>query len=239
MRRDWAIRCMHEAQLHEANAFITLTYDEAHTPDRLDYTDFQRFMYRIRKKKGPVRYFAAGEYGKENNRPHWHAILFGCAFEEPTQLGAQLYRSTELEELWTKGYSSIGNVTYESAAYVAKYIVKKAARQTVDLATGEIEQLKEIGHMSTNPGIGAKWLEKYWPEVYEARDAITLKGGTQMKPPRYYDKRMNKMNEIKMEEKKEQRKIDAEKNSEERTEQKLREKEKYSTEMNKRQKAKI
>ena len=30
--RQWAIRCIHEAQLHSKNCFITLTYSPAHVP---------------------------------------------------------------------------------------------------------------------------------------------------------------------------------------------------------------
>lgn len=30
--RQWAVRCVHEAALHEDNAFITLTYDDDHLP---------------------------------------------------------------------------------------------------------------------------------------------------------------------------------------------------------------
>lgn len=30
--RQWALRCVHENQLHEESAFVTLTYDDAHLP---------------------------------------------------------------------------------------------------------------------------------------------------------------------------------------------------------------
>lgn len=48
--RQWAIRCMHEAQLHNENAFITLTYDDEHLPldNSLNLKHFQDFMKRLR-----------------------------------------------------------------------------------------------------------------------------------------------------------------------------------------------
>jgi len=44
--RQWAMRCIHEAQLHQNNCFITLTYDDEHLPKdlSLDHRDFQLFF---------------------------------------------------------------------------------------------------------------------------------------------------------------------------------------------------
>ena len=199
--KSWAIRCMHEAQMHNENSFITLTYNDEHYKLGLDYTDFQKFLDRMRKHKGrPTRYFAAGEYGDISNRPHWHALLFGTTFPNLQQIGDNLWRSPELEQLWPYGFSSIGEVTFQSAAYVASYCTKKvngplaAQKYTrVNLQTGQIEKVQpEMARMSLKPGIGANWLRKYWPEVYAARDGVTMKGGFTMQAPRYYDKLMEK-----------------------------------------------
>ena len=70
------MRCMHEAQMHECNCFVTLTYEVA--PRSLQYEDFQKFLKRLRKNSGKaVRYFACGEYGEEGGRPHFHALPLG------------------------------------------------------------------------------------------------------------------------------------------------------------------
>ena len=64
--RQWAMRCLHEASLHENNAFITLTYDDSNLPrgGSLDYSDFQKFMKRLRKRIGrKVSFYCGGEYG--------------------------------------------------------------------------------------------------------------------------------------------------------------------------------
>lgn len=130
--RQWAIRCMHESSLHEFNSFITLTYAPKHLPPggTLVLKHWQQFMYRLRKKYGKgIRFFHCGEYGEKLGRPHYHAILFGLDFADKTKWkmrrGYQTWRSKSLEKLWPFGHSEIGSVTFESAAYVARYILKK------------------------------------------------------------------------------------------------------------------
>ena len=122
--RQWAIRCVHEAQMHEHNAFITLTFDKEHLPDdhSIRKEHLQKFFKRLRKRIGvDIRYFACGEYGSRNNRPHYHAIIFGYDFPDKylhtkTRNGDLLFRSPTLEKAWKFGYSLIGHVTFESAA---------------------------------------------------------------------------------------------------------------------------
>lgn len=129
--RQWAVRCVHEASLHTDNCFITLTYNDEHLPSdgSLNYRDFQLFMKRLRKRVSvPVRFYMCGEYGENFGRPHFHACLFGFNFPDLKLWKSgksKLYRSPLLEELWPFGYSSVGDVNFESAAYVARYILKK------------------------------------------------------------------------------------------------------------------
>lgn len=85
--RQWAIRCVHEAQMHDDNAFITLTYSQENIPkDRsIHKEELQKFFKRLRKNTNvKLRYFACGEYGKQKNRPHYHAIIFGYSFPDKT-----------------------------------------------------------------------------------------------------------------------------------------------------------
>ena len=236
---------MHEAQMHKANSFITLTYDDEHYQPGLEYTHFQRFMYRVRRKNGPTRFFAAGEYGSTTQRPHWHAILFGMAFPLTQQIAEKLYRSELLEQLWPYGYSTVGAVTKQSAAYVAKYSVKRinGARanqhyRRYDPRTGEIINVPpEVAHMSLRPGIGEPWLRKYWKDVYAARDAVTEQGGKQLRPPRYYDKKMLEINSDTIESK-EPTRIERN-NPTENTEKRLKEREIYTLQMAKRKETKL
>lgn len=203
--RQWAIRCVHESQLYEKNCFITLTYNEKHLPTdgSLDVRAFQLFMKRLRKRFGDgIRFFHCGEYGARHQRPHYHACLFNFDFDDKElwsiRQGVKLYRSKALEELWSVdgdplGFCTVGAVTFESAAYVARYIMKK---QTGDGAltyldynpvTGEIynERKPEYCTMSRRPGIGRPWLEKFKTDVYPG-DFVVL-GGKKMRPPKYYD----------------------------------------------------
>lgn len=55
--RQWAVRCMHEAQMHEYSCFITLTYDDESVPvdGSLRYSDYQQFMKRLRARATRAR----------------------------------------------------------------------------------------------------------------------------------------------------------------------------------------
>lgn len=197
--RQWAIRCSHEAQMHAENSFITLTYSDDHLPaDRsLDLRAYQLFMKRLRKRTGPVRFYHCGEYGEQFGRPHYHACLFGFDFPDKKSWqvinGNTIYRSALLEDLWPFGYSSIGAVTFQSAAYVARYILKKITGEAaqdhyeyIDPETGEITQRKpEYTTMSRRPGIGRPWLDKFLSDVYPG-DFVVV-NGAKMRPPKFYD----------------------------------------------------
>lgn len=200
--KGWAIRCVHEAQLHKENCFITLTYDQEHLPGTgtLVLEHFQKFMKRLRKrfKHQKIRFYHAGEYGTEFGRPHYHAILFGLDFHDKKLWkkvnDIPLFTSEILKNIWGKGFTSVGTVTFESAAYVARYIMKKVTGdkakehyERVDIETGEIIDLRpEYTTMSRGKGIAHAWWEKYKADVFPD-DFVVIKG-VQMKPPKYYEK---------------------------------------------------
>lgn len=207
--RQWAMRCMHEASLHENNCFLTLTYDDEHLPpgNSLNHRDFQLFMKRLRRNypDDNIRYYMCGEYGENFGRPHFHVILFNFTFSDltlwkRTSANEVIYRSKTLEKFWPYGYSSIGAVTFESAAYVARYVMKKVTGsranshyEELDTDTGEITtRVPEYNRMSLKPGIGADWYEKFSSDVYP-HDRV-VRDGTPSKPPRYYDKLLSRSN---------------------------------------------
>jgi len=201
--RQWAVRCVHEAQMHDRNCFITLTYNDDNLPPNasLVLDDFQRFMKRLRKKFGPnVRFFHCGEYGEKYGRPHYHAIIFNLDFDDKyhwrtTEQGHRCYRSPTLESLWTVGNSELGDVTFESAAYVARYIMKKVTGPAAEhhycvghTEYGELIYKKpEYVTMSRRPGIGSTWFKKYQSDVYPD-DFIVIRHDLKTRPPKYYDK---------------------------------------------------
>lgn len=186
--------------------FATLTYDAVHQPldNSLNHRHWQLFAKRLRKARGPFRYYMAGEYGDQLGRPHYHAILFGIDFPDKTAVRQladkpKLYHSEELDKLWGRGNCTLGAVTFESAAYVARYVMKKI---TGDLAPahytwidehGEMhERRPEYNHMSRRPGVGHNWITKYLGDVFPS-DGVQLRN-YECKPPRYYDKQLEKTN---------------------------------------------
>ena len=189
--REWAARCVHEATCHEKNCFITLTYDPDHLPEdgSVHVEDFQKFMKRLRRRfpGTKFRYLHCGEYGSQLGRPHYHAIIFGFDFPDKTPWrvshGDIIWRSPILEELWPYGFSTIGAVSFESCAYVARYVTKKI---TGDAAEEHYKGKKpEYITMSRRPGIGAEWFDKYHSDVFP-QDFVVLKNGKKIRTPRYY-----------------------------------------------------
>lgn len=188
--------------MHDENSFITLTYDNEHLPEdhSLDKKHHQDFMKRLRKfhSHKKIRFFHCGEYGEQFKRPHYHTLLFGLDFADrqllKIQNGNRIYTSDTLRQIWGKGHVSIGDVTFQSAGYVARYITKKItgdqARdhyEWVDHDTGEIHQLApEYTMGSRKPGIGQSWFEKYKSDLYPG-DHVVMEG-KKYKIPRYYDK---------------------------------------------------
>jgi len=204
--RDWAIRCMHESQSHDVSCFVTLTYDAEHLPagGQLVYRHFQLFMKRLRKRFPGCRFFMCGEYGETTWRPHFHCILFGVSFDDrelwrKSSAGFDLYRSKTLSSIWDRGAAEIGELSVESAQYVAGYCMKKVTGPLADahycktdLLTGEIVQLTpEFARMSLKPGIGADWLSKYHADVYVRDGAVC--NGTVYPVPRFYDKKLEEL----------------------------------------------
>ncbi len=200
--RQWAIRCVHESSLYEENCFLTLTYDDDHLPMNrsLDIRDFQKFMKRLRKTHGAgIRFFHCGEYGENFGRPHYHACVFNFDFgdKQPwkTTQENSLHTSEELQRLWPFGFSSVGAVTFQSAAYVARYITKKitgpgsVAHYEYVSDDGEVfDRSPEYTTMSRRPGIGKGWLDQYRTDIYPG-DFVVL-NNVKMKPPKFYDRQL-------------------------------------------------
>ncbi len=195
--RDWAVRCAHEAQMHEANVFITLTYDKQNVPregevETLRPRDFVLFMKKLRKEKGSgLRFLQCGEYG-DLGRPHHHCLLFNCDFGDKYIWSRRhygpVYRSEALEKLWGMGFAEIGEVNFESAGYVARYTMKKIGSDFDQFGRARVPSYMT---MSRRPGIGAGWYEKFKSDVFP-RDQVVIRGGRVVRPPRFYDDRLEK-----------------------------------------------
>lgn len=203
--RNWATRCCLEALDHSSNCFITLTYSNDNLPAPVDYIthegqvcvrhpvikrDFQLFMKRLRKKFGNnIRFFACGEYSPLG-RPHYHAILFGCDFKDKKffkrspSSGDIIYTSEELSNLWPYGFSTIGECSFNTCNYVARYVVKKQK--------GKISS-DEFCLMSRRPGLGFNY---FYNNIFTLYDSsyIQLANGLRAAIPKYFDYLIDKFN---------------------------------------------
>lgn len=204
--QQWSVRMMHEAQMHQANQFVTLTYDEEHLPsDRsLDRSDYQNFLKRLRKEFAPlrIRFFLCGEYGSKTSRPHYHAILFGLPLadlesEAKNKRGELLFGSAKLDEIWGKGHCIVGDVTHQSCGYVASYMLKDMdgnyrkdqPYEVLNVSTGEVEErVRPFVAMSNRPGIGAEFFYRYRDDMFPHGFAVVKKGDKYVKTaiPEYY-----------------------------------------------------
>ena len=228
--RNWAVRCMHEAQTTEEegfpSSFITLTYADEKLPEdkSLDKTHVQKFIKRYRKWLSTnhpgtrIRYFHCGEYGDKFARPHYHILLFGhqfpdLVFHSYSQTGEEIFTSATLEKIWGNGWCPVGSLTWNSAAYTARYIFKKqngnaAAKHyrryddkgdpLVDTSTGEIlTYQQEYITASKRPGIGYAWFKKYWRDVFPSDEVVykSKKGYRVMSAPPYYLELLKRQNE--------------------------------------------
>jgi len=202
--RQWAVRLMKEFKLHDRSCFLTLTYSDEHLPrlpngqSTLVLEDVQLFLKRLRKhfSPEPLRFFQCGEYGELTSRPHHHMILFGedfCADRvsiSASQGGFPQYSSPLLDSLWSKGRCTISEVSFESAAYVARYCVKKV--------TGAGSRFHYMGRkpefvtMSRRPGIGAGFFDEFKDDIYP-HDEVVIPGRPPSLPPKYFDRLLERV----------------------------------------------
>lgn len=211
---EWAVRLMHQAQMHEHNIFLTLTQNPENMPvDRgLDHRQIQLFMKRLRQHYSPelLSYFCGAEYGKQKINPHWHLIIFNIEVADlilhtKNKRGDKLYTSDTIEKIWGRGFITIGEVNKTTCAYTAGYLMKdstmnhQAAVDLVDIETGELyTRKKPYNSMSTRPAIGKEWYEKYPMDVFP-HDYCVVKG-KKINTPSYYRRQLEKSDPILFEE---------------------------------------
>lgn len=151
----------------------------------------------------PLRFYLGAEYGEQYGRPHYHLCLFGYdphdkLYSGKSPAGHKMYTSQIIADAWKLGLHQLGELTFDSAAYTARYIMKKITGkqqkqkyEKICQETGEIINLKpEFNTMSRKPGIANQWFEKYNTDVYP-RGKVIIRGHT-ANPPRYYDKQYEK-----------------------------------------------
>lgn len=190
--REKAIRAWHESQMHDNSMFLTLTYSDDHLlSPKLIYKDFQDFMKKLRKStNNKINYIVTGEYGEKNKRPHWHALIFNYRPTDITKShftdrGDQIYTSPLIDKLWGRNDpescpSQIGEVTIDSAGYVARYASKKLVH-----GKNGTHEYNPIHKTSSRRAIGRSWIEANCKHTFE-NGFIVLPNGIPSKIPRYY-----------------------------------------------------
>ena len=154
-------------------------------------------MKRLRNENGPgVRYYQSAEYGSESGRPHHHACIFGYRPDDAmvhtvNGRGNRLYTSEQLSRYWrdengdSLGFTSFGDVDFESAAYCARYVIDKISGDKKE--EHYAGRIPEYSTLSRRPGIGRTFMDKYVNDMYN-NDMQVLRSGKICKPARYYDK---------------------------------------------------
>lgn len=189
--REKAIRCWHEAKEVENSIFLTLTYDDEHLESsRLIYSHVQTFIKDLRDRIGyqpedRISVMTTGEYGEQTKRPHWHLLIFNYwpsdfKLIRTTPRGDQVWTSNSLSQIWGKGFIEFGDVTIDSANYVARYAAKKLVH-----GRDQDHSFHPIHKTSSRNAIGRRWIEKWWKQTFD-HGYIILPNGSKAGIPRYY-----------------------------------------------------
>lgn len=200
---EWATRISHEASLHSKSSFVTLTYEDRHLPpnNSLRKKDVQDFMKRLRFfSDHPLRYYLCGEYGSESLRPHYHICLFGEDFSSdrvpykgPPLTQFRYWTSPSLTARWGFGHCIVADLTFETAAYTARYVTKKINGAKAPEHYGLREP--EFSLMSRRPGIGDDWLKK---NVVDLENGLCWASNGLTKMPKFYQKKINQKKLLKL-----------------------------------------
>lgn len=168
--------------------------------------DFQNFMKRLRKNTGyaKIRYYAVGEYGEKNSRPHYHAIIFNCPTAAMYQDAWSLTKQNYMERFKPKlkdgtpydpypdltdedkirlGDVHIGATTGNSIAYTVKYLDKK--RRKINHSREDFA--REFALMSN--GLGKSYIDDDTLKYHRQRPDklyLTMAGGKKIAMPKYY-----------------------------------------------------
>lgn len=211
--RQWADRMLLELETTGSAVFLTLTYDNEHaTCCKSDdfgndqfYTlvkkDFQDFMKRLRASKlvcgKKLRFYAAGEYGDNTFRPHYHVILFGLSLADISdlqnfgrnELGQTHYISDSIRSIWSHGFVLVSDVSWNTFAYVSRYVTKKA--MSTHLVSEMLNQMPEFSLMSRKPGIGRFYLDEH-PDCFEYQSIVLSdkEGSKKVNIPKYFVKQL-------------------------------------------------
>lgn len=218
--REWMGRITKETSLYANNCFLTLTYNEEHLPIKevinketgelitghplvkehiTKFIKSLRRQYKYHHNHEGIRFYACGEYGGKTGRPHYHLALFNIdttvwgdlKFLRNNHQGDALWTSPKIEKIWGKGFIVIGDLTPQSAGYIARYMLKKQKGKEKKWFYESRGIKSEYTTMSNKPGISRLWYEQHKDE-YWISDKLYIPQRNnkplEIKTPKYYDK---------------------------------------------------
>lgn len=206
--RQWATRLLYEKDSHHGSIFLTLTYDDNMVPKNgtLIRDHWTTFMKDLRRRLDyhygqKIKAFGIGEYGDQTGRPHYHAALYGpistlypdCEREqaEPSRSGASQFVHSDISAVWRYGLHRFSDLSFESAAYVARYLLKKVTGTSAPSHYGD--RLPEF--QAPSKGLGKGYYDKWSGDFYPS-DHVVLPGRGEFLPPKYFDRLLEKADPV-------------------------------------------
>lgn len=126
--------------------FLTFTYNNEHLPESREKAvlDIQAFSKQLGRKLGfKPRFYFTSENGEENNRLHFHGLIFNVPF--------QFVRNRLIEEIlescWHRGFINCQVASGKTFNYVSKYVTK-------DIDVTKKDCWKTIQVFSKRPALG-------------------------------------------------------------------------------------
>lgn len=187
---SWSFRLEIEALQWQKQYFVTLTYNTDSVPISpntfmtLDPTHITKYLKRLRKQVGKLRYYLCGEYGTRFKRPHYHLILFGNSNLTENDI-INSWVSPETKQSYGDVY--FGKVEAASIRYTVQYYDKGDWRK----AHQRDDRLPEFSRMSQ--GLGRDFLTEAQVNHFlnnPEKGYIYNKDGHKIAIPRYYKNRL-------------------------------------------------
>lgn len=217
--RQWADRCVMETMTtpDDMSWFVTLTYDDDNIPSLLsgdvdspfpgsiNWDDHQKFVKRLRDHADrhdfghDLRHYSAAEYGVKGLRPHYHMMLYNMVipdlkYYKRNKQGDILYTSDIIADIWQGGFVVIGKADWRTAAYTARYVIKKRKGKEARQYYTDFGIAPESTRSSNRPGIASAYYDEHWHDLYYgSSQKIVLPSIGDMAnittPPRFFDEK--------------------------------------------------
>jgi hypothetical protein len=195
-QKEWSTRLEQELKQAFTAYFVTLTYNDESLLKypKLDKSCFQRFLKRLRQydirgmpidyngkkvlridgKGQNFKYFAVGEYGTKNLRPHWHFLIFNFPYD--VEMTETIIDYAWREDSKSLGFDHIGIIKPGAIQYVTDYLFKNDHKECVRLIS---------------KGIGLSYINDNNLRYHQSKqDGMIVNHGIKKSMPRYYSQKL-------------------------------------------------